>query len=131
LVEGADRLIEFLQQAFGAKEIMRMPGPDGKIGHAEVQIGDSRLMLADCCATMPATPCMIHLYVEGVDAVYRRALQAGAESEREPTDMFYGDRTAGVKDSFGNRWYMATHIEDVPLEELRRRAEAAKGSSEG
>jgi len=125
-VEGADKLITFLQAAFDAEEIMRLPVPDGTIRHAEVRIGDSPLMMTDACDQMAATPCTIHLYVEDVDAMYRRALEAGATSVQEPQDMFYGDRTAGVKDPFGNHWYMATHIEDVSTEEVQRRM-AAQG----
>ena len=123
-VHGAADLIEFLKLAFDAQETYRLPGPDGKVMHAEVKIGDSMVMVGeatDQCKPMPAT---IALYVEDADAWYKRALQAGATSVREPSDQFYGDRSAGVKDSAGNHWWIHTHIEDVPPEELQKRAEA-------
>ena len=124
-VDGADKLLEFVKQAFGAEEISKMPTPDGKIGHAEVRIGDSIVMLADASTTDQgaAMPGMIHLYVEDADKTYQRALEAGAKSLREPTDQFYGDRTSGVKDPVGNHWWIATHIEDVPPEEMAKRAQ--------
>ena len=103
-----------------------MAGADGAIRHGEVEIGDSRVMLADATNESPAVPAMLHLYVEDVDAVYRAALEAGAESVREPTDQFYGDRMAGVNDAFGNQWWIATHVEDVSAEEMERRQAAAK-----
>jgi PhnB protein len=124
-VDGADRLLEFLKQAFGAEETVKMLTPDGKIGHAEVRIGDSMVMLGDASTTdqgvaMPAT---IHLYVDDADKTYQRALEAGATSLREPVDQFYGDRAAGVKDPVGNHWWIATHIEEVPADEMAKRAE--------
>jgi uncharacterized glyoxalase superfamily protein PhnB len=125
VVEGAAKLIDFLKQAFGAEEIFRMPGPGGQIGHAEVRIGDSVIMMSDATAEYRPMPSMIHLYVNDADAFYKRALQAGATSLREPADQFYGDRTAGVKDPVGNQWYIATHKEDVSFEELEKRAKAA------
>ena len=130
VVDGASRFIEFLTKAFQAEEIMRMSGPDGTIRHAEVKVGDSHLMITEACEKMSPTPCMLHLYVEDSDAVYKRAVQAGATSEQEPGDQFYGDRTAAVVDPFGYRWYMATHIEDVSEEELKRRMEAMKANSD-
>ena len=120
VVKGAAQLIDFLKEAFGAEETFRMPGGGG-IMHAEMRIGDSVVMMSDATGEQGPMPAMLHLYVEGVDAVYRRALQAGATSIREPEDQFYGDRSAGVKDAFGNLWWIATHIEDVPVEELDRR----------
>ena len=122
-VKDAAGLIDFLKQAFGAEETLRMPRADGGVAHAEVKIGDSMVMLGEPTESevMPAT---MHLYVEDADSVYRRALQAGATSLREPENMFYGDRSAGVKDRFGNQWWIATHVEDVPPEEMQRRAQA-------
>jgi PhnB protein len=124
IVEGASDLIDFMKQGLGAEERMRMPQPDGKIGHAEMQVGDSVIMLSDANPDFPAMPAMIHLYVDDADAVYKRALAAGAMSVREPADQFYGDRSAGVKDAFGNQWYLATHVEDVSPEEMEKRMAA-------
>lgn len=123
IVPGAAKLIEFMKQAFGAKETERMPQPDGTIMHAEVRIGDSVVMLADAGGQFKPRPAAIHLYVNDADATYKRALQAGATSLREPADQFYGDRSAGVADPVGNHWWIATHKEDVPREELAKRAE--------
>ena len=125
VVPGVARLIEFLQQAFDAEERHRMARPDGTIMHAEVRIGDSIVMMGEATGEFQPIPAMIHLYVADVDAAYRRALAAGATSVREPTDQFYGDRTGGVKDASGNQWWIATHVEDVPPEEMKRRSEAA------
>ena len=124
IVEGADKVIDFVKQSFGAVEIERLPGPDGKIGHAEVRIGDSVIMLGEAGDHWKPMPCSIYLYVQDTDAAYKRALEAGATSVMEPADQFYGDRNAGVKDSSGNLWWIGTHIEDVSPEEIRRRAEA-------
>jgi PhnB protein len=109
IVEGADRFLEFLRQAFGAEQKLRVPKPDGSIMHAEVRIGDSPVELADANDQYPARPTAIHLYVNDADAVYRRAIEAGATSTQEPVDQPYGDREAGVKDPCGNYWYIATH----------------------
>jgi PhnB protein len=125
IVEGADELIEFVKQAFGGQEQYRMAAPDGSIGHAQVQIGDSVVMLADASEQYPATSSQLHLYVGDCDATYRRALEAGASPTREPTNEFYGDRTAVVTDPVGITWSIATHVEDVPEEEMARRAEEA------
>src|SRR5260370_10791087 len=97
IVEGAGKLLNFLAQAFDAQEIVRMTGPDGKIGHAEVRIGDSFLMLADATPQLPPVPALIHLYVEDADATYQRALAAGAGSLLAPADQFYGERRAYAK----------------------------------
>lgn len=121
VVEGASKLIDFLKQAFMATEIYRMTRPDGKVGHAEVRIGDSVIMLGDMGGKWKSMPSSIYLYVPNIDAVYRQALEAGAISLMEPADQFYGDRSAGVRDPFGNHWFIATHIEDVSPEELTRR----------
>jgi len=123
VVEGAEELMGFLQNAFGATirggDVMR--GPDGKIGHAEVEIGDSVVMLADVPPDGEVMRAMLVIYVEDCDAVYKKTLAAGAESQREPEDQFYGDRTAGVRDKWGNQYYISTHIEDVSPEEMERR----------
>jgi PhnB protein len=123
-VQGASKLVEFLMQAFEAKELFRMAHPDGTLMHAEVKIGDSIVMMGEAKGECKPMPCSLYVYVDDADAIYKRALQAGATSTMEPGDQFYGDRTAGVKDPSGNQWMIATHREDVPPEELRRRAEA-------
>jgi PhnB protein len=125
IVDGAAKLIEFVKQAFDAKEMLRMSGPDGRIGHTEIRIGDSMLMLSDSRDPWKPMPAMLYVYVEDVDATYQRALQAGATSVSEPKDQFYGDRSAGVQDSCGNQWWIGTHIEDVSQEELLRRHKEA------
>jgi uncharacterized glyoxalase superfamily protein PhnB len=102
-----------------------MMRPDGSIGHAEVKIGDSIIMMSEPMGDMQPMPASIYLYVQETDAVYQRALQAGATSLTEPADQFYGDRSAGVKDPAGNQWWIATHKEDVPPEEMVKRARAA------
>jgi len=124
VVNGASKLIDFMKQAFGAEEAFRMPAPTGEIMHAEVRIGDSVVMLNDAMRQPPITSSLF-LYVPDVDATYRRALGAGATSLVEPANMFWGDRMAQVKDQFGNQWAIATHVEDVPPEEIAKRAEAA------
>jgi PhnB protein len=124
IVHGVPRLLDFLQQAFGATELIRAPRPDGSIMHAEVTIGDSRVMMGEPPTSSPSMPGCVHLYVVDTDALYHLALQAGATSLREPTDQFYGDRMAGVQDPVGNHWWIATHTEDVSPAELARRATA-------
>jgi len=124
-VQGVPKLIDFLRQAFEAREVERMAQPDGTIRHAEVRIGDSVVMMSEAGGEREPMPSAIYLYVHDADAVYQRALQAGATSLMEPADQFYGDRSAGVKDLSGNYWWIATHKEDVPPEELKRRAEVA------
>ena len=123
VVEGADRLIDFLKTVFDGEETERLPGPDGKIGHAEVRIGDSLVMLADAGPETKPFPVMLHIYVEDCDATYNRAIAAGGSSLREPVNEFYGDRMSGVTDSFGNQFWIATHVEDVSPEEMARRAQ--------
>jgi uncharacterized glyoxalase superfamily protein PhnB len=113
IVSGAGVLIEFVKQAFGGTERMRSADPNGSIMHAEVQLGDSVIMLADASNDVRGKTAMIHLYVVDVDAEYKRALAAGGESMREPVDQTYGDRTAAVKDRWGNEWWLATHIKDA------------------
>jgi PhnB protein len=124
VIKGAAKLIDFLKQAFDAQETFRMPAPDGAIMHAEVKIGDSIVMIGEASEQRKPMPGAIYLYVSDADAVYKRALQAGATSIMEPKDQFYGDRLGEVKDPSGNTWWIATHKEDVPPEELKKRAEA-------
>lgn len=131
IVKGAADAIEFYKQAFDATEIMRLPGQEGKVAHAEIQIGDSRIMLADECPEMnalaPQAPGSsgvgICLYVENVDEMFAQATAAGAKVQRPLTDQFYGDRSATLEDPFGHVWTIATHIEDVPPDEINRRME--------
>jgi PhnB protein len=122
VVRGVPRLIEFLEQAFGATEVMRHPRPDGTVMHAEVQIGDSRVMMGEPPPSSPPMPASIHLYAVDTDALYHLALQAGATSLREPADQFYGERTAGVQDPVGNQWWIATRVENLSPEEIALRA---------
>ena len=123
VVEGAEELMKFLQDTFGATirggDVMR--GPDGRIGHAEVEIGDSIVMLADVPPDGEAMRTMLNVYVEDCDATYKKALAAGAESVSEPEDQFYGDRNGGVRDKWGNQYYISTHVEDVSPEDMERR----------
>jgi len=122
-VTDAVKLIDFLQQAFAAELTFRMDGPDGSVAHAEVNIGNSKVMIGQVPAER-AIRAMLHLYVTDTDAAYNRAIAAGATSVREPADQFYGDRSGGVRDMWGNEWWMATHIEDVSPEEMERRMKA-------
>jgi len=112
-IEGAARCIEFLKHAFGAEEVMRHQTPDGTVHHAKMRIGDSVLEMGEAHGPFPAMPLNLHLYVPDADAVYQQALAAGATSVREPRDEPYGDRAGGVRDPFGNVWWVATHIKDV------------------
>ena len=131
-VKDAARAIEFYKKAFGAKEMFRFAQPDGTIGHAELKIGDSPIMLSDEAPEMGVkspqslggTPITIYLYVEDVDAVVKRAVDAGAKLTRPVADQFYGDRNGTVADPFGHIWWVSTHKEDVSAEELKRRAES-------
>jgi PhnB protein len=133
VLSDASRAIEFYRQAFDAKEIMRMNAPGGKIGHAELKIGDSMLMLSD---EMPGTgnrspqslggsPVSMFLYVENVDSVFNQAVKAGAKGDMTPQDMFWGDRFGKLTDPFGHSWALATHIEDVAPADMEKRAQAA------
>ena len=125
IVENAAGFIDFLVNAFGAVERLRVPMPQGGIGHAEVEIDGAVMMLADAMPpAFPPTASLIHLYVDDMDAVYARALAAGATSDDEPSDMFYGDRLARITDPYGNHWSIATHVEDVTPEELEARLTA-------
>ena len=133
IVDGAARAIEFYKEAFGAEETFRMEGPGGRVGHAEIKIGDSHIMLADEHPEMGArgprsfggSPISLALYVEDVDATVSRAVEAGAKLTRPVANQFYGDRTGGLEDPFGHAWYVATHVEDVSEEEMKKRAAAA------
>ncbi len=137
IIRDAAGAIDFYKKAFGATEMMRNAGPDGKIGHAEIKIGDSVIMLADDTPDSPSagrsamalggSPVSLVLYVEDVDAFVKRAIDAGAKLTRQVENQFYGDRRGGIADPFGNEWYIHTHIEDVTPEEMDRRAAAATG----
>lgn len=124
VVQSAPKLMEFLKRAFAAKELNCMKQPDGSVMHAEMKIGDSIVMMGEAGGESKPMPSTICLYVPDADVVYKRALQAGATSVREPADQFYGDRSAGVRDPVGNHWWIHTHIEDVPEAEMAKRAEA-------
>jgi len=132
-VDGASAAIDFYTKVFGAKERMRMAAPGGKVGHAELEVGDSVVMLADAFPEMGGptpkalggTPVSIMVYVEDVDGVFERALRAGATADRPVENQFYGDRAGQFVDPFGHKWFVATHIEDVPPEEMAKRAAAA------
>jgi PhnB protein len=134
-IKGASDAIAFYKKAFGAEELVRMPMPDGRVGHAELQLGDSRLMLADempetadavtkSPRTLGGSTAGICLYVPDVDAVYKRAVEAGAKTKRPLANQFYGDRSAVVEDPFGHLWTLAAHIEDVSPEEMKKRLAA-------
>jgi PhnB protein len=133
IVDGASGAIEFYKKAFGASERMRMAAPGGRLGHAEIQIGDSRIMLADEFPDMGVrgpkafggAPVNLYLYVEDVDGVAKRAIAAGAKEVRPIKDQFYGDRSGTFEDPYGHVWHISTHKEDIPADELRRRADAA------
>ena len=128
-VDGAKAAIDFYTTVLGAEERMTMPGPDGRIGHAELAIGDSVIMLADEFPdmgvvgpkTVGGTPVTIHVYVEDVDAVFDQAVKAGAKAVRPVEDKFYGDRGGEFEDPFGHRWSIASHIEDLTPEEMEKR----------
>lgn len=122
-VREAAKLIDFLKQAFDAEEVYRLDGPNGSVMHAEMKIGDSLIMVGEATDQWKPMQATVALYVRDADEWYQRALRAGATSVREPSDQFYGDRSAGVKDFAENHWWIHTHIEDVPPEELKKRAE--------
>jgi len=132
IVKGAAAAIDFYTKVFGATERMRMPGPNGKIGHAEIQIGAANIMLADENPQMDArspktvggSPVGLVLYVENVDKTVEKAVGAGAKVKSQVEDKFYGDRMGTIEDPFGHVWYVGTHVEDVSPEEMRRRMEA-------
>jgi PhnB protein len=124
-VRGVRRLLEFVTRAFGAEVKFQMPGPDGGVAHAEFRVGDSMVMCGEARDEWPPMPATLYLYVPDVDAVFQRAVAAGAEVVRPLADQFYGDRSGGVKDPCGNQWWVATHVEDVSMEEMGKRAAAA------
>ena len=132
-VNDAARAIEFDQRAFGAKQTVRMDGPNGKIAHAELKIGDSMIMLADempsagCHSpqSLRGTTCSIFLYVDNVDSVFKQAVSAGAKADTQPENMFWGDRYGKLTDPFGHSWALATHVEDVTPEEMKNRMKHA------
>ncbi|MGC1187400.1 MAG: VOC family protein [Candidatus Acidiferrales bacterium] len=138
-IKGAASAIDFYKAVFGATERMRMPGPDGRIMHAELQIGDSIVMLSDENPQMGAlspqsiggTACGLNVYLADVDAATRKALELGAKLVRPVKDQFYGDRSGSIIDPFGHLWSVATHIEDVAPEEMQRRMAAAMGQAAG
>ncbi len=131
-IRGAVAAIEFYKRAFGAKELFQMPGPDGKIMHAEIRIGDSNIMLADESAAtgtqspqaLNGTAASVFLYVEDVDATFKQAVKAGAKETMPVQDMFWGDRFGKLTDPFGHKWMLATHIEDVTPAEMEKRTAA-------
>lgn len=123
IVKDCARVIEFAKQAFAAHERMRFDTPEGSVAHAEIQIGDSIVMVADASEQFPPHPSILLVYVNDVDATYTQALAAGGKSLREPANAFYGDRTGGVQDVAGNQWWIATHVEDVSVEEMQKRAQ--------
>ena len=138
IIKGAGEAIEFYKKAFKAKERLRVPGPGGKIMHAEIEIGDSVVMLGEESPEMGAlgptsvggTPVSIHLYIDDVDQMFAQALAAGGKQERAVQDQFYGDRSGGLVDPFGHKWHLATHVEDVSPEEMdRRMKEMMKGGA--
>ena len=133
IVDGAAAAIDFYKSVLGASERMRMDGEGGKVGHAELEIGSSVIMLADEHPEMNArgprsvggTPVSLHVYVEDADRVFERAIEAGAKELRPVEDKFYGDRTGTFEDPFGHQWHVATHVEDVSPEEMSKRMEEA------
>jgi PhnB protein len=136
-VAGAAAAIDFYRDVFDARERLRMGPPDGTVAHAEIEIGDSVIMVGEeipggrdpSPKTLGGSPVALFTYVEDVDEVFNRAINAGASTVQEPEDQFYGDRVAMFDDPFGHRWNVATHIEDVPPDEMERRAAAAMGGS--
>jgi PhnB protein len=134
-VEGAAAAIDFYTAVLGAKETVRMDGPDGKVGHAELQIGKGLIMLADTWPDMGArsakalggSPVTVMVYVEDVDATFQKALDAGATVIDKVEDKFYGDRSGSFEDPFGHRWHVSSHVEDVSEEEMARRARESMG----
>lgn len=121
-VSSVEKLLEFAGRAFGAQVTEKHQRPDGTIGHAEIRIGDSVVMMGQATDEWKSRPSNLYLYVPDVDAVYQRALQAGGKSVRVPETQYYGDRCGGVEDAVGNIWWIATHVEDVSEEEMKRRA---------
>ncbi len=139
IIKGATAALDYYTRAFGAVELFRMPAPEGKIGHAEIKIGDSPIMLADEAPEMGykspqslgGSPVSIMIYVEDVDTVFNRAIAAGGKEQRPVKDQFYGDRSGTLEDPFGHVWHVATHKEDVSPEEMERRAKAHTAAATG
>jgi len=138
-VDGASAAIDFYSKVFGATERMRMPAPGGRIGHAELEIGDSLIMLADehpelgvrGPKAVGGTPVTISVYVDDVDGIFELALKEGATATRQVENQFYGDRSGQLEDPFGHRWSVATHVEDVPPDEMAKRMTEATGAMSG
>ncbi|MNO17625.1 hypothetical protein D3C76_73240 [compost metagenome] len=139
-IQGASEAIEFYKNAFGAVEMFRLTAPDGKVGHAELKIGDSTIMLAEPCSEGPLRSAQsqtegaaigLHLYVEDVDKQFAQAIKAGGKEVSAVKDQFYGDRTGTLKDPYGNLWFLATHKEDLSPDEIKRRAAKMFGSESG
>ena len=139
IVRGGSDAIEFYTKAFGATELFRFPAPDGKIGHAEIKIGDSPIMLADEYPEMGykspqsigGSPVSLMIYVEDVDTVFNRAVEAGGTVKEAVQDKFYGDRAGSLVDPFGHVWHVATHKEDISMEEMEQRAKAVSNAASG
>jgi len=139
IITGAAEAIDYYKKAFGATELLRMPAPDGKIGHAEIKIGDSPIMLADefpemgykSPQTLGGSPVSIMIYVEDVDTVFDQAVAAGGKVQRPVKDQFYGDRSGTLEDPFGHVWHVTMHKEDVSVEEMERRAKSASAAASG
>ena len=135
VIKGAAQAIDYYKKVFGATEVVRMNGPDGKVGHAELQIGDSRIMLADenpsmgqgytSATSIGASPVSLYLYLPDVDRVIERAASAGAKVLKPVQDQFYGDRSGFIQDPFGHLWGIATHVEDVSPQEMKERMKKA------
>ena len=128
IASGAEELMSFLAEVFGAAEKERITRADGTIGHAEVLVGDSIVMITDATEALPARPGAFYVYVDDVDPAFRRAVAAGATVRSEPAEQFNGNRDAGVVDGWGNIWWMATPIEQLPAEELQARYDAVSGA---
>jgi PhnB protein len=139
IVRGGNDAIEFYKKAFGATELFRFPAPEGKVGHAEIKVGDSPIMLADEYPQMGynspqsigGSPVSLMIYVEDVDTVFHRAVESGATVKEAVQDKFYGDRVGSVVDPFGHVWHIATHKEDISIEEMQRRAKAHESAASG
>jgi PhnB protein len=123
IVDEPAALIQFIADVFGAKETRRHEDDKGRIAHAEMRIGDSVIMMGGANEQWPAAPAALYVYVEDTDATYQRGLAAGGTSLQEPADQFYGDRSAGIKDRFGNQWFIGTHIEKIAEEEMKKRSD--------
>jgi PhnB protein len=139
IIKGATEAIDFYKKAFGATELFRMPAPEGKIGHAEIKIGDSPIMLADefpemgykSPQSLGGSPVSLMIYVADVDTVFKQAIAAGGKEQRPVKDQFYGDRSGTLEDPFGHVWHVATHKEDVSPEEMERRMKTHTAASGG